>query len=43
MSGRGGPGPEEIMLPYVYKQQVEHVEKEEIYSPGYQGPGGDVQ
>jgi hypothetical protein len=22
---------------------VEHVEKEEIYSPGYQGPGGDVQ
>ena len=43
MSGRGGPGPEEIMLPYVYKQQVEEddqdVEKE-IYSPGFQGPGG---
>jgi hypothetical protein len=27
------------MLPYVYKQHVEDVEKEEIYSPGYQGPG----
>jgi len=40
MSAFFGPGPEEIMLPYVYKQQVEHVEKEEIYSPGYQGPGG---
>ena len=39
MSAFFGPGPEEIMLPYVYKQQVEHVEKE-IYSPGYQGPGG---
>ena len=39
MSAFFGPGTEEFMLPYVYKQHVEDVEKEEIYSPGYQGPG----